>query len=158
MRRPALLELDRVDRALLRMLQRDGRTPISRLASEVSLSETPCWRRVKRLEEAGYIQSYKARVDRRKAGYDLVVFVLVAVDKHTSDLTREFEQRILACPRVLAFHNVSGAHDFLLQVVARNSDDYSRFVEGELRAFPFISDILSVFSLRDIGGEIDLPI
>lgn len=122
------------------------------------MSETPCWRRVKRLEEAGYIQSYKARVDRRKAGYDLVVFVLVAVDKHTSDLTREFEQRILACPRVLAFHNVSGAHDFLLQVVARNLEDYSRFVEGELRAFPFISDILSVFSLRDIGGEIDLPI
>jgi DNA-binding Lrp family transcriptional regulator len=153
-----LLELDRVDRALLRMLQKDGKTPLSRLAAEVSLSETPCWRRVKRLEDAGYIQGYKARVDRRKAGYDLVVFVQLAVDKHTSQLTRDFEQRILACPRVLAFHNVSGAYDFLLEVVARNLEDYSRFVEDELRAFPFITDIVSVFSLRDIGGEIDLPI
>ena len=151
-------DLDRIDRALLRLLQSDGRTPLVKLAAEVSLSETPCWRRIKRLEQAGYIQGYKARVDRRKAGYNLVVFVYLAVSSHTAEATRDFERRILACPRVLMFHNVSGQHDFLLQVVAQDLHDYSRFVEDELRAIPYITDIHSVISLRDIGGDIDLPI
>ncbi len=140
------------------MLQKDGRTPISRLASAVSLSETPCWRRVKQLEQKGYIQGCKARIDRRKVGYDLVVFVHLAVNIHTCEATRDFERRILACERVLSFHNVSGEYDFLLQVVACNLDDYSGFIEDELRAIPYVTDIHSVFSLREIGGILDMPI
>lgn len=151
-------ELDRVDRALLRLLQIDGRTPISRLAAEVSLSETPCWRRVKRLEQSGFINGYKARIDRSKVGFDIVVFVHLAVNVHSVDATRDFERRILSCPQVVMFHNVSGEHDFLLRVVVRNLDEYSRFIEHELRPITCIMDIRSAFSLRDIGGEIDLPI
>lgn len=151
-------ELDTVDRTLLRLLQKDGRMPISRLASAVSLSETPCWRRIKRLEKEGYIQGCSVRIDRRKVGYDLIVFVHLAVNIHTVEATRDLESRILACGRVLQFHNVSGSHDFLLQIVARNLEDYSRFVEAELRVIPYVTDIHSMFSLREIGGVLDLPI
>jgi Lrp/AsnC family leucine-responsive transcriptional regulator len=151
-------DLDGFDRTILRMLQVDGKTPVNRLAETVSLSETPCWRRVKKLEEEGYILGYKAIIDRRKVGYDSLVFVLISVNSHTKEATRDFERRMLECREVIMIHNISGEYDFLLAVISSDLDGYSRFIEENLRSIPFIVDIKSMVSLRDIGGYIDVPI
>lgn len=117
-------DLDKTDRAILAALQRDGRMPIARLADTVGLSETPCARRLKRLESDGYIERYRAQLSRKALGFGVVAFVLVRFAVHDRDVANRFEREILAIERILSCHNVSGTADYLLQVVARDLDDY----------------------------------
>lgn len=122
-------QLDRIDRGMLDMLQQDGRVSNARLAEAFSLSESSCWRRLRRLEEAGLIAGYHARLDRRKLGFGVMAFVQIVCTQHGEEVTAEFERLIEASPNVLACDNTTGEADFLLQVVAADLDDYSHFVE-----------------------------
>ncbi|MBV1788341.1 Lrp/AsnC family transcriptional regulator [Marinobacterium sp. D7] len=151
-------KLDRVDVGILARLQRDGRLTNAKLATELSLSETPCWRRLKRLEEEGYIESYQANLDRRKLGFGVMAFVQLSCVEHDEHTTRAFEDIIRHSDNVLACHNTTGEADFLLQVVARDLDDYSRFVEQVLRKLPGVSAIRSNLSLREIKSSTRLPV
>lgn len=125
-------DLDKTDRAILAALQRDGRMPIARLADTVGLSETPCARRLKRLESDGYIERYRAQLSRKALGFGVVAFVLVRFAVHDRDVANRFEREILAIERILSCHNVSGTADYLLQVVARDLDDYGTFLRESL--------------------------
>jgi DNA-binding Lrp family transcriptional regulator len=150
--------LDRVDIGILARLQRDGRLTNAKLATELSLSETPCWRRLKRLEEEGYIESYQANLDRRKLGFGVMAFVQLSCVEHDEQTTRTFEDIIRHSDNVLSCHNTTGEADFLLQVVARDLDDYSRFVEQVLRKLPGVSAIRSNLLLREIKSSSRLPV
>ncbi len=151
-------ELDDVDRAILRILQEDGRISNAKLAERLSLSETPCWRRLKGLEAKGYIDGYQANLNRLKLGYGVLAFVQLSVSMHTDEATARFERTILACPEVIAFHNITGQADFLLQVVAPDLDAYGLFIDQVLRKLPEIRVIQSSFSLREIKSTKCLPI
>lgn len=151
-------ELDKVDAGILDRLQRDGRLSNAKLAEQISLSETPCWRRVKRLEELGVIDGYQAILNRRKLGLGVMAFVQLVCMQHSEEVTAAFEKIIQACPNVLACHNTSGEADFLLVVVARDLDDYSRFVDSVLRKLPGVSSIRSNLSLRELKASNRLPI
>ncbi|KMJ52752.1 AsnC family transcriptional regulator [Vogesella sp. EB] len=150
--------LDKVDIAIADRLQQDGRLSNARLAEQLALSEASCWRRQKRLEETGVIEGYKAILNRRKLGIGVMAFVQIVCTQHSEEVTAAFERIIQACPNVLACHNTTGEADFLLQVVARDLDDYSRFVEKVLRKLPGVLSIRSNISLREMKVTNKLPI
>lgn len=150
--------LDKVDAAMADILQQDGRLSNARLAEQLALSEAACWRRHKRLEEAGVIEGYQAILNRRKMGVGVTAFVQISCTQHSEEVTAEFEKIIQACSRVLSCHNTTGEADFLLQVVARDLDDYSRFVDKVLRKLPGVSSIRSNISLREMKATNRLPI
>ncbi|WP_116472790.1 Lrp/AsnC family transcriptional regulator [Zobellella maritima] len=150
--------LDKVDAAIADRLQLDGRLSNAKLAEQLALSEASCWRRHKRLEEAGVIEGYQAILNRRKLGGGVLAFVQLSCTQHSEEVTAEFEKVIQACSRVLSCHNTTGESDFLLQVVARDLDDYSQFVDKVLRKLPGVSSIRSNISLREMKATNRLPI
>jgi len=150
--------LKKVDIDILNTMQRDGRISNAKLANQVSLSETPCWRRLKKLEEEGYIQNYQANLDRRKLGFGVMAFVQLTYTEHDAQTTADFEAVIINSENVLCCHNTTGEADFLLQVVAKDLDDYSLFVEQVLRKLPGISAIRSNISLRELKSSSRLPL
>ncbi|RQR52041.1 Lrp/AsnC family transcriptional regulator [Burkholderia sp. Bp9126] len=153
-----MTDLDKTDRAILAAVQRDGRMPIARLADSVGLSETPCARRLKRLESDGYIERYRAQLSRKALGFGVVAFVLVRFAVHDREVANRFEREILAIERILSCHNVSGTADYLLQVVAHDLDDYGTFLRESLRVLPGVTSIESALSLREVKRESGLPL
>lgn len=150
--------LDKTDKEILRRLQNDGRLSNAKLSSELALSETPCWRRVKRLEESGYISEYQANLNRKKLSLGVMAFVQVSCTDHDEESTRKFEAIIKDSENVMACHNTTGDADFLLQVIAKDLDGYSTFVEKTLRKLPGVIGIKSSISLREVKSSSKLPI
>lgn len=151
-------DLDEVDRTILRLLQEDGSLSNAKLAERLSLSVTPCWRRLHRLEQDGYIEGYQANLNRRKLGYGVLAFVQLGFGIHTDDSPNRFEKAILQHPEVLSCHKITGAADYMLQVVARDLDSYGEFVERVLRALPGVTSIHSSMALREIKASSRLPV
>lgn len=156
--KPPSRDLDDVDLAILRNLQEDGRISNAKLAEQLSLSETPSWRRLKRLEEEGYIEGYQANLNRRKLGLGVLAFVQLNFFSHNPKDFAEFEKTILACPEVLACHQMTGQTDYLLQVVFEDLDAYRLFIDRVLRNLSGVSTINTSLSLREIKLSNRLPI
>jgi DNA-binding Lrp family transcriptional regulator len=150
-------DLDKTDLAIMKRLQSDGRLSNSKIAADLSISEAACWRRIKSLEQEGYIQGYQANLDRRKLGYGVIAFVQLTYVEHDTDTTEHFERVIRESEQVLSCHNTTGDADFLLQVVAKDLDDYSRFVEQVLRKLKGVSAISSSLSLREVTSSTRFP-
>ncbi len=151
-------DLDQVDRAILRILQEDAMVPNARLAERLSLSLTPCWRRLKRLEQEGYIDGYRAILNRRKLGLGVMVFVQLTFAIHSDDSSGRFEEAILQVPEVLFCYKVTGTADYLLQIVAQDLDAYGEFVEKVLRKIPGVTTIQSSVTLRQVKASTQLPV
>lgn len=150
--------LDTVDVQILSLLQKDGTLTHPQLAEQVSLSVTPCWRRLKRLENEGYITGYQANLNRRKLGLDVLAYVQVSFLVVTDQSIRQFEALIQARPEVMSCHKVTGQADYMLQVVASNLDAYGDFVENVLRLVPGVSTIHSSLAMREIKTSHQLPV
>jgi len=153
-----MLELDRIDRAILAALQKDGRLPIAKLAERVGLSETPCARRLKRLESDGYIEGYRALLVRRRLELGVVAFAQVRFSVHDRALSDRFEREVQGIERIVSCHNVSGTADYLLQIVVRDLDEYGVFMRDVLRTLPGVTAVESMLSLREIKRDTSLPI
>jgi DNA-binding Lrp family transcriptional regulator len=153
-----LPEIDAVNAHLLSLLQSDGRMTNAKLSEKLGMSETPCWRRLKRLEENGIIEGYQANLNRRKLGLGVMAFVQLRCSKHDQAATAEFQRIVETTPNILACHNTTGADDFLLIVVARDLDDYSSFVDSTLRRLPGVTSIRSNLSLKEMKASSKLPI
>lgn len=151
-------KLDNIDLGILDQLQRDGRVSNAKLAELFSLSETSCWRRLKRLDDAGLIEGCHTVLNRRKLGLGVMAYVQIICTQHTEEVTAEFERIIQASPNILSCDNTTGESDYLLQVVAADLDDYSRFVEKVLRKLPGVFGIRSNISLRQVKSTKRLPI
>ena len=151
------MQPDKIDMRIMAILQEEGRLSNAKLAEKLSLSETPCWRRLKQLEQEGYIEGYQANINRRKLGLGVLAFVQISFAQQDA-VNAEFEQTIQECPNILTCHNTTGAADFLLQVVARDLDDYSHFLEEVLRKIPGVASIHSNLSLREIKSSHHLPV
>ncbi|TDV06757.1 Lrp/AsnC family transcriptional regulator [Paraburkholderia caballeronis] len=151
-------DLDKIDRAILNALQADGRLSNARLAELVGLSETPCARRLRRLEQDGYIDRYRAMLSRQSLGFGVVAFVLVRFAVHDRTLADRFEREVCAIERILSCHNVSGSADYLLQIVARDLDDYGTFLRDQLRSLPGVTAVESSLSLREVKADGRLPV
>lgn len=149
-------ELDEIDLKILSLLQDDGRLANKDLARMVNLSPTPCLRRVGLLTEAGYIKGYKAVLDPAMLGFTLRAFLSL---KRSRDSDRDsLITQLLAIPEVQACHVVSGEFDFLVELLARDMDDYGRIAIGHISEIPGIYDLRSTFSILPIKTEGKLPL
>jgi DNA-binding Lrp family transcriptional regulator len=128
----AAIKLDRIDINILAQLQRNGRITNIELAKNVALSPSPCLLRVKRLEEAGYITSYNARIDLSKLGETITVFTEVTLSNHHREDFAKFETAIRAIDEVIECHLVSGGYDYLLKLISRGVGHYQSVMEDIL--------------------------
>lgn len=150
--------LDQFDRAILQVLQTEGRLTNAELANRVGLSAAPCWRRVRALEQEGYILGYRAELDRRKVGLGVLAFVRVDAERNTGDATRVLEDAIRQLPEVISCHYISGNGTFELQVVAKDLDSFSRFALQRLINLPNVKDLHTSFSLGEVKAGAPLPL
>jgi DNA-binding Lrp family transcriptional regulator len=150
--------LDRYDIAILAELQRDARLSNVELAARIGISAAPTWRRVKWLEEQGYITGYRAELDRRKLGLGVLAFVRLDADRNTADATRELEDAIRGLPEVVSCHYISGAGTFELQVIATDLDAFSHFALDRVMTLPHVKDIHTSFSLGEVKARGALPL
>lgn len=150
--------LDRYDIAILRELQHDARLSNAELASRIGLSPAPTWRRVKWLEEQGYILGYRAALDRRKIGLGVLAFVRVDAERNNADATRALEDAIRALPEVISCHYISGAGTFELEVLTTDLDAYARWSMDTLFKLPNVKDLHTSFSLGEVKGSGVLPL
>lgn len=149
--------LDETDLKILHRLQSDARISNSALSEQVNLSETPCWRRWKRLEEDGYVQQYRTVLDRKKMGFDIVVFTQVSFASHDIELTNRFEQIVSEFEWVQMCHCITGNVDYLLQLVARDMDEFSERITL-LRRIPGVTAVQSHISVKEVKNNPVLPV
>jgi len=128
------LSMDRIDHKILDILQSDASLPIAEVADRVGLSQTPCWKRIQKLEALGIIEKRVALVAPEKIGLDLTVFVSVESLDHSVDGLKAFATAISAMPEVVQFHRMAGDVDYILQVVARDVQAYDRFYQRLIAA------------------------
>lgn len=138
------------DNAILRILQKDCRLPISELATKINLSTSACHRRVKLLEESGKIEGYNARLNPKKLGYRVLVYAEISLSSQSDDCMNDFEQAVKDCPEVLECHLMAGDADYLIKVAARSTDHYERIHRRTLSHLPGIAKMKSNFVLKTI--------
>jgi Lrp/AsnC family transcriptional regulator, leucine-responsive regulatory protein len=150
--------LDKFDWAILNELQNEGRLSNADLSARVGLSAAPCWRRVRRLEEAGFIKGYRAEIDRHKIGLGVLAFVRLDADSNSGDVLRGLEEAIRAIPEIVSCHYISGAGTFELQVVSRDLNSFSQFAREVLINLPHVKDLHTSFSLGEVKASSSLPL
>ncbi len=150
--------LDKFDIAILRELQADGRLSNAELSTRVGLSAAPCWRRVRALEEGGYIKGYRAEIDRHKIGLGVLAFVRLDAERNNANVTRQLEEAIRAVPEVISCHYISGTGTFELQVVSRDLNSFSQFARDVLLNLPNVKDLHTSFSLGEVKAGGALPL
>ncbi len=150
-------QLDRYDYAILSALQADGTLSIAQLSEKIGLSNTPCWKRVRRLEEEGYIESRVAIVNRRKVGLPVTVYVSVRTSQHDEKWLARFAAAVIALPEVQEFHRMSGDVDYLLKVVTTDIEGYDRFYKKLIKVSQ-LTGVSSAFSMEQIKFTTALPL
>jgi Lrp/AsnC family leucine-responsive transcriptional regulator len=149
--------LDGLDRAILRELQQDGRLTNVELAKRVRLSPSPCLRRVKALEDQGYIRGYTATLDRALLRRGLQVFVLVSLTSQRQETLEAFERGVTGLDDVLACHLIAGEADYLLTVAVESLDAYQRFYSAKLGELPGVASMKSMITMRAVKETTSLP-
>ena len=152
------IQLDAIDLRILKALQDDARLTNSDLADRVGLSASPCLRRVRRLEREGFIRTYRAVLDREAIGLGLTVFVDIKVEKHNRETAQALQEALRALPEVVSCHMVSGAADFVAEIVVANLKAYERLLTEKLLTLPMIADIRSNFALSRVKSDAALPL
>lgn len=152
------MELDRYDRLILEQLQKHGRMTNQELADAISLSPSPCLRRVRQLEESGLIDGYRALLNARKLGLTLMAFIQISMDKHTPERFDAFESTVAHYPEVLECHLITGqSSDYLLKVIVKDMDAYQQFLLNKLTRIEGVSGVHSSFVLKSPVVNTALP-
>ena len=150
--------LDRIDRLILHELQLDGRLSNAALAERVNLSESACLRRVRTLEQSGYLRGYVGLVDQSKAGYPDNVFVRITLHSQQQDDLAQFEARAKELPEVMECYLMSGDADYLLRVIVADARDYERVHSQYLTRLPGVARVHSSFALRTVTKKTEIPV
>lgn len=151
-------KLDRIDRKILNDLQSNGRITNVELAQRAGISAPPCLRRVRKLEEAGYIKSYHAELDSSALGYTVTVFTQVKLTNQAEADMKKFEEAMNGVPEVRECHMMTGEADFLLKIVAKNWDSYQQFLTQTLTAAPNVASVKSALRIRVTKDQPGVPI
>ncbi|HJM35226.1 MAG: Lrp/AsnC family transcriptional regulator [Acidimicrobiales bacterium] len=150
--------LDAVDRAILSLLQDDGRLANVDLADAVNLSPSACLRRVRRLEEEGFINQYVALIDPSKVGMGTNVFVEITLSSQAEDALDAFEAAVTARPEIMSCHLMAGDFDYLLRVVIDDVADYEALHRTHLAQLPGVARLVSSFALRPVCDRTAYPL
>jgi Lrp/AsnC family leucine-responsive transcriptional regulator len=146
--------MDAIDRKILRALSRQGRLTNAELAEEVGLSASPCWTRVKRLEQAGVIKGYAAVLDQAALGLPDTVFIEVMMERHDEEQLRRFEQAVKDIPEILECHLVTGEYDYVIKAAVGGTVGYERLLRDRLYRLPGVRHTRTSFALRCLKQEL----
>lgn len=152
------MSLDTIDRKILVALQKTGRMSNAELSEAVNLSPSACHRRVQRLETDGYIRGYVALLDARRMGVATTVFVEITLQGQTDDVLDAFEKAVSRIPDVLECHLMAGTADYILKIVAENTEDFARIHRQHLSRLPGVAQMQSSFSLKPVFSTTALPV
>lgn len=152
------MELDDIDRAILKALQANGRITNADLAESIGLSPSACSRRLDILEKSGVIEGYTAKVSPEALGYKMVALVHISLSGQFARTLSEFEEAVKRCPNIIVCYMVSGQYDYILRVAAKDLKDYERIHRDWLSALPHVVQINSSFALRPIIERINVGI
>ncbi len=150
--------LDETDRRILRALQAEPDLAIAQLSERVGLSQTPCWRRLKRLKETGVIRRLALILDPRQLGLPISVLAHLKLHRHDEATLEGFEAAVLGHPQIVDCVSVSGESDYAMRVVAASVDDYERFLKKVLLHLPGVASINSSFMMNVVKRTTDLPV
>ncbi|MET0661098.1 MAG: Lrp/AsnC family transcriptional regulator [Steroidobacteraceae bacterium] len=152
------MTLDRFDRAILQILQADGRISNTELAQRVNLSESACLRRVRALEQSGLIERYAAILNQQKAGLPVNVFVNLTLDRQDEPDLRKFEDAVRKIPEVMECYLMTGDYDYTVRVVVSDTEDFERVHSKYLTRLPGVARVHSSFALRTVQKARELPL
>ncbi|AWB68751.1 AsnC family transcriptional regulator [Saccharobesus litoralis] len=151
-------DLDKTDRKILALLQQDGNLTAAEIADQIGLSQSPCWRRINRLQQQGYIANRVVLLDRHKVGLGVVAFVTIKLSSHGRNSLEEFELAIVGFPEVVECWTVSGAMDYILRVVTQDMDSYEFFLRHKLLKLAHIHEAQSHISMTEVKNTTQLPL
>jgi DNA-binding Lrp family transcriptional regulator len=151
-------ELDRKDVLLLAELQRDAHQTVQQLAEHAGLSSTPCWKRIKEMENAGIIRGYTALIDREKVGLALCVIAEINLTRHNEDVVSQFEQEVADCPQIVGCYATTGQADYVIKVLVPDIKAYERFLHEVAFKLPGVTHVRSSVVLKEVKAEVRLPI
>jgi len=150
--------LDRLDRRILEELQADARISNQELAKRVGLSAAPCWRRLRRLEQEGFIEGYATLLRAAAIGLPILAYAVVSLENHHPESVRQFDQLVMDRPEVLECHSMSGANDYLLRIVAASMEAYEHFLSTQLLQLQAVRSVNTSFVLRTKKLTTRLPV
>jgi Lrp/AsnC family leucine-responsive transcriptional regulator len=149
--------MDKIDRKILQVLQADSRSSLQEISLSVGLSSTPCWGRIKKMEEAGVIEGYTIRLNAQAIGLGDTVMVQVTLDSHSDNTLEKFGETLASIPEVIEAYLVSGEYDYLLRVAVKDTKDYERLLRERLYKIKGVRHSKSSFVLRTLKRA-DLPL
>lgn len=150
--------IDSIDLRILKALQRDAHINIKELASQLFLTVTPVYERIKRLEREGYIKQYVALLDRAKMDLGMTVFCNVRLKEHARNVASNFVKDIVALPEIIECYNIAGDYDFMLKILVKDMASYQDFVMNKLSTIDNIGNTQSVFVMGEIKHSTSLAI
>jgi len=149
--------MDSLDRKILGVLQQDARASLQQIGQAVGLSSSPCWERIRKMEQAGVIEGYTVRLNAQALGLNDTVLVQVTLDSHSDNTLEKFGETLAAIPEVIEAYLVSGEYDYLLRVAVKDTRDYERLLREKLYKIPGIRHSKSSFVLR-VLKETSVPV
>ena len=153
-----VVELDKTDQKILELVQSDASLSASEIAEKVNLSQPPCWRRIKRLEEEGYIKRRVAMLNRQLLGLSVVIYTEVKLTANGRKEVGDFEERVRSFPEVTECYVMLGRIDFLLRIVTKDIESYEQFFRNHLSQLPGVQDINSSVALSEVKYTTELPL
>ncbi|MFC5697428.1 Lrp/AsnC family transcriptional regulator [Pseudomonas sp. GCM10022186] len=150
--------LSPIDRKILRLLQHDADLSAAEVAEKVELSQSPCWRRIHRMQEEGLIERKVALLNPRLLGFSITVFVNIKLSAHGRNNLTEFEEAIVGYPEVQECYTMAGGSDYLLKVVARDIASYERFLRDQLLQRPHVLEAHSNIAMSEVKRTTELPL
>jgi Lrp/AsnC family transcriptional regulator len=152
-----LKTIDTIDKRILRIIEKDGCLPISKIAARIALSQTPCWNRLRRLTSAGVIKRQVALLDPAKIGLGITAFVSIQVGEHSGNALTHFASNVAAMEEVMDFYRTAGDVDYVLRVVVPDTDAFDAFCK-RLNSLMPLKNVTSLFALETIKSETAFPI
>jgi Lrp/AsnC family transcriptional regulator, cysteine-sensing transcriptional activator len=152
------LPLQKTDIDILRLLQSDASISSGAIAEKLNMSQSPCWRRINKIEQEGYIRKRVALLDRKALGMEVVVFATVSLTANGRQSLEEFEKEILQYPEVMECYTMAGIWDYMLKIVTRDISHYEAFVRNTLTHSPHIRELHSHMAVTEIKNSTELPL
>lgn len=150
--------LDKTDLTLLSLLQQDCTLSLQELAEAVHLTTTPCWKRLKKLEDEGYIRGRVALLDAGKLDLSLTAFMLIKTQQHSREWYQQFVDRVTVMPEVMGCYRMAGEYDYLLRIQVADMKTYDAFYKRLVNGVPGLLDVTSSFAMEEIKYTTALPL
>ncbi|HAQ49730.1 MAG TPA: AsnC family transcriptional regulator [Glaciecola sp.] len=152
------MKLDKFDREILRVMQRDATISMADLSQKVGLSHTPCWRRVKKMEAEGLIRQKVTLLDCKKLNLGVSVFIYITLKNHDGDSLTNFEDAVQEIDAIVECHTTSGEKDYLLKVIVESIEEYEQLLKSTLTHLPCVEHVSSTFAMKQVKNTTELPI